>query len=168
MGTVYRNGRLQHSRLGGETEHTWGLWSGHPPTQSPPCRSIDAENARGGGRAVRLGDATALAVGAGRMSPIELSSWPGYLALCEARPGIDSRSGLNCVRWAAMQAREEYSIDCLAVSTKDAISHIPSRSAVCLRLSSARRLVSTLPSTLQCGSLYRSNAAPHTLTARVG
>jgi hypothetical protein len=47
---------------------------------------------------------------------------------------------VDCVRWAAMQAREEYSIDGLAVSTKYPISHIPSRSAVCLRSSSPRRL----------------------------
>jgi hypothetical protein len=29
MGLLYRNGRLQDSSLGGETEHTWGLGSGH-------------------------------------------------------------------------------------------------------------------------------------------
>jgi hypothetical protein len=88
METVYRNGRLQDSSLGGETEHTWGLGSGHPPTQSPPRRSIDAENARECGRAVRLGDATVLAVAPWSGSEHvtnELSLWPGYLALCEAR-----------------------------------------------------------------------------------
>jgi hypothetical protein len=31
MGLLYRNGKLQDSSLGGETEHTWGLGSGHPP-----------------------------------------------------------------------------------------------------------------------------------------